>query len=218
MHRRRRRGCHPHLLAILCLPGISSVSQISSVSEVYPHLLVILCLPGISSVSQISSVSEVYPHLLVILCLPGISPVGQSSWYLISQPGGCISCLGVCITLCPTICVRCCSEAHVDGGGRCHKLAAMPTRLEKLDSHTLWRVTLPKGSAAKFQKQMPTSGRKLRGGTLVTMETTGETHIVTRWNPPRKYDTVKKGWCRHSSGPNKLTLSLSSKIPTSPSG
>ena len=59
--------------------------------------------------------SCLHPHF-VILCLPGISSVGQSSWYLISQPGGC--CPGVCITLCPTICVRCGSEARVDGGGQ----------------------------------------------------------------------------------------------------
>ena len=67
----------------------------------------------------------------------------------------------------------------------------MPTRAHKTDAHTLWRVTAPNNSVAKLQKQFHVQA--LRGGkTTIDVEMTGHTYIVFRWNPPRKYDTVKK--------------------------
>ena len=67
----------------------------------------------------------------------------------------------------------------------------MPTRTHKLHAYTLWRVTAPGKSIVKLQKQF--HGRALRGGTTtIDVEMTGQTYIVFRWNPPRKYDTVQK--------------------------
>ena len=66
----------------------------------------------------------------------------------------------------------------------------MPTRAHKTDAHALWRVTAPGSSVAKLQKHF--HGRALRGGkTTIDVEMTGQTYIVFRWNPPRKYDAVK---------------------------
>ena len=74
----------------------------------------------------------------------------------------------------------------------------MPTRKQKLESYTLWRVTAPGSSGASIQNMFEDShsskreGRRLRGGTAVDVESTGPTDIVLRWNPPRKYDAVRK--------------------------
>ena len=35
-------------------------------------------------------------------------------------------------------------------------------------------------------------GRELRGGAIVNAEMTGQTYIVFRWDPARKYDSVRK--------------------------
>ena len=71
----------------------------------------------------------------------------------------------------------------------------MPTRTHKLHAYTLWRVTAPGSSGAKLQETFRSGGNpglELRGGTTVHVETTGKTYIVIRWNPPRKYDTVRR--------------------------
>ena len=72
----------------------------------------------------------------------------------------------------------------------------MPTRTQKLHAYTLWRVTAPGSSGAQLQKKFRSGGinpgLQLRGGSTVHVETTNKTYIVIRWNPPRKYDTVKR--------------------------
>ena len=72
----------------------------------------------------------------------------------------------------------------------------MPTRTQKLHAYTLWRVTAPGSSGAQLQKKFSGNpGLRLRGGTTVhvlPLEATGQDYILIRWNPPRKYDTVKR--------------------------
>ena len=96
---RQSQGSHSYIFS---RPVDASIFLgISSVSEVYPHLLVILCLPGISSVSQILSVSEVYPHSPTYLlscacqvshqsashlCISSVSQVAASAAQVFASP------------------------------------------------------------------------------------------------------------------------------------
>ena len=69
---------------------------------------------------------------------------------------------------------------------------SMPTRLEKTQSHQLWRVTLLGKPAVKW-KAIRTLQSKCgkRGRAAISTETAAEDMLVLRWEPPRKYDTVR---------------------------
>ena len=118
------------------------------------------------------------------------------AWYLIGQPIICVShqsARWLNQLPCPAI-GFCSSDAQIAEVGTCHQLAAMPTRSQKADAHSLWRVAASRGRIAKLLKMFPWEGRQfreLKGGTIVEVEKTGQFNILLRWTPPRKYDTVK---------------------------
>ena len=146
------------------------------------RLLITLCLQV--SFSQSDFISQRgASHLLIILILPRISSVIEVVETVVMSCNFCQSCL------------------QFKGSSRgsrhtCHQFAAMPTRYEKSNAFSLWRVTAQKISIAKLLKKVQTPGsqcsRELRGGTHVKVEKSGSTYILFKWSPPRKYDTVRR--------------------------
>ena len=76
----------------------------------------------------------------------------------------------------------------------------MPSRVQKTEAHTFWKVSAPAGKIARLFKKLEVTKkngkvekkRRRKAAASVEVEKKGTTYIVFKWSPPRKWDTVSK--------------------------